>query len=67
MKLFVNEENLLQLKIARHLKIANRKTEFGIVSITPCIEISWKFFAASSPNMKLISGIFFSQSKSCIY
>jgi hypothetical protein len=25
---------LITLKIARHLKIANRKTEFGVVSIT---------------------------------
>jgi hypothetical protein len=32
------------MKTERHLKIANRKTEFGVVSITIYLEIFWKFF-----------------------
>jgi hypothetical protein len=56
----------LYLKIARHLKIANRKTEFGVVSIT-IQRFPGNFLHQDNTNMKLRSGNFFSQSKSFIY
>jgi hypothetical protein len=31
---FLRPDSILLLRIARHLKIANRKTEFGVVYIT---------------------------------